>query len=301
VAAFVEKPEQEIADRYVAGGRHYWNSGMFLFRADRFLAELERLQPELMDACRAAAGSAARDRDFLRLDASAFARCTSISIDYAIMEHTRLAALVPAQFAWSDIGSWKSLWEIHEHDTRNNVALGNVRLENVQGSYVNATRRMVVGIGLKDLVIVETPDAVLVAHQEESQKVREIVDEMRAAGRPEALVHRTVFRPWGCYEDIDAGQRFRVKRITVDPGAKLSLQMHHHRAEHWIVVSGTARITRGEEVLMLTENQSTFIPLGVTHRLENPGQIALQMIEVQSGSYLQEDDIVRFEDAYSRV
>jgi mannose-1-phosphate guanylyltransferase/mannose-6-phosphate isomerase len=301
VDRFVEKPELEIAAHFTETGRHYWNSGMFLFGAERYLDELERLQPAMAAACRAAAESATRDCDFVRLGAPALARCPSISIDYAVMEHTSSAALVPAQFAWSDIGSWKALWEMQEQDEHGNVVSGDVRLDDVRECYVHASRRLVVGIGLENLVIVETPDAVLVAEQSETQRLRSVVDSMRAQRRPECYVHRTVYRPWGSYEDIDSGNRFRVKRITVQPGAKLSLQMHHHRAEHWVVVSGTARITRGEEVVLLTENQSTYIPLGVTHRLENPGRIPLQIVEVQSGAYLEEDDIVRFEDIYQRA
>ncbi len=301
VAEFIEKPEIEIANHFVETGRHYWNSGMFLFGAAQYLAELEALQPALVAACRKALSGATRDQDFLRLETASFSNCPSISIDYALMEHTARSAMVPAELEWSDIGSWNALWDVHAKDDDGNVIVGDVRLEDVRDCYVNAGKRLVVGIGLENLVIVETPDAILVSSQEGVQRVRQIVEQMRAENRPECLAHSTVFRPWGSYEDIDAGTRFRVKRITVKPGAKLSLQMHHHRAEHWVVVTGTARITRGEEVVLLSENQSTYIPLGVTHRLENPGRIPLQMIEVQSGAYLEEDDIVRFEDLYSRV
>ena len=301
VASFIEKPELEIAERFVASGRHYWNSGMFLFGAEHFLSELARFQPDVAAACEAAARSVRDDHGCMRIDAAPFGRCRSISIDYAVLEHTADAAVVPADFRWSDIGSWNALWDASGKDAAGNVARGDVMLSDVSGSYVCSTQRMVVGIGLKDTVVVETPDAILVADRSESQKVREMVEQLKARGRPEHKLHRRVHRPWGTYEDVDSGERFRVKRITVNPGAKLSLQLHHHRAEHWVVVSGTARITRGEETLLLTENQSTYIPLGVRHRLENPGMIPLQIIEVQSGAYLGEDDIVRFEDAYHRA
>ena len=237
----------------------------------------------------------------MRIDHPAFSRCRSISIDYAVMEHTADAAVVPADFRWSDIGSWTSLWETSQKDALGNVARGDVLLTDVSGSYVHATQRIVVGIGLKDTVVVETPDAVLVADRADTQKVREVVEQLKAQGRPEHKLHRRVHRPWGTYEDVDSGERFRVKRITVNPGAKLSLQLHHHRAEHWVVVSGTARVTRGTEVTLLSENQSLFIPVGEVHRLENPGKIPLELIEVQVGSYLGEDDIVRIEDIYMRV
>jgi len=301
VSSFIEKPELEIAERFVASGRHYWNSGMFLFGAEHFLSELARFQPDVAAACEAAARGVREDHGCMRIDATAFGRCRSISIDYAVLEHTADAAVVPADFRWSDIGSWNALWDASAKDAAGNVARGDVLLADVSGSYVRSTQRMVVGIGLKDVVVVETPDAVLVADRAESQKVREMVEQLKARGRPEHKLHRRVHRPWGTYEDVDSGERFRVKRITVNPGAKLSLQLHHHRAEHWVVVSGTARVTRGEETLLLTENQSTYIPLGVRHRLENPGMIPLQIIEVQSGAYLGEDDIVRFEDAYHRA
>ncbi len=301
VARFVEKPEIEIARRFVASGQHYWNSGIFLFGAARFVEELKRLQPELAAACQAAAESVVDDHGCRRIDAGALARCRSISIDYAVFERTDAAAVVPAGFRWSDIGSWNSLWDGAEKDKDGNATQGDVHLHGVSRSYIQASHRMVVAIGIEDSVIIETPDALLVAGRGDVQRVREAVEQLRSQGRAECRLHRTVHRPWGCYEDVDAGARFRVKRITVKPGAKLSLQLHHHRAEHWVVVSGTARITRGEEVTLLTENQSTYIPLGVCHRLENPGKIPLQIIEVQSGAYLEEDDIVRLEDAYHRV
>ncbi len=301
VARFLEKPDEATAARFLASGRHYWNSGMFLFRAEDMLAELRRLQPALVAACEEALAKAGKDLDFLRLDAEAFGRSPSVSIDYAVMEHTDRAAVLPVDFSWTDLGSWKALWEVGAKDAAGNVTRGDVHLDGARNSYVYAERRFVAALGVEDLVIVETPDAVLVARRDEVQKVRQVVEDLRARNRHEHVAHRTVYRPWGCYESIDAGHRFQVKRITVNPGQKLSLQMHHHRAEHWVVVVGTAKVTRGDETLVLTENQSTYIPLGVTHRLENPGKIPLQLIEVQSGAYLGEDDIVRFEDAYSRV
>lgn len=301
VSSFIEKPELEIAMHLISSGRHYWNSGIFLFGAARFLAELERLQPELAAACAAAAATVVNDHGCEHIDPSAFARCRSISIDYAVFEKTDAAAVVPASFDWSDLGSWNALWDNAEKDTQGNVVRGDVHLHDTSNSYVSAGQRMVVTIGLKDTIVVETPDAILVADRSQAQRVREVVEQLRAQGRSEYKIHRRVHRPWGCYEDMDSGDRFRVKRITVNPGGKLSLQLHHHRAEHWVVVRGTARITRGEESMLIAENESTYIPLGVRHRLENPGKIPLQMIEIQSGAYLEEDDIVRFEDVYHRV
>jgi len=301
VASFIEKPELEIARTLAASGRHYWNSGIFLFRAACFASELERLEPALAASCRTAAENAREDHGARSLEEGSFGRCRSVSIDYAVMERTERAAVVPASFSWSDIGSWHALWDGAEKDADGNAVSGDVHLEAVKNSYLCSTHRLVVGIGIEELVIVETPDALLVARQSETGRVREVVEHFKAKGRPECKVHRTVHRPWGHYEDIDQGERFRVKRITVNPGAKLSLQLHHHRAEHWVVVKGTAQITRGEQTMLLTENQSTYIPLGVRHRLENPGKVPLQIIEVQSGAYLAEDDIIRFEDSYHRV
>ncbi len=300
VASFVEKPELEIAQRLAASGRHSWNSGIFLLAARAFLEELERLEPELAAACSAAARAASDDAAFRRIDDAAFALCRDISIDRAVLERTGRAALVPAGFAWSDIGSWDALWERGAKDELRNECHGDVQLHGVRGSYVHASHRLVVAIGLEDVVVIETPDALLVARRGETQRVREAVETLRARGRTEHRVHRRVHRPWGCYEDVDSGERFRVKRITVEPGRKLSLQWHHHRAEHWVVVSGTARVTRGEQTTLLTENQSIYIPLGEVHRLENPGKVALQLIEVQTGSYLGEDDIVRVDDEWHR-
>lgn len=301
VSSFVEKPEREIAERLVSSGRHYWNGGMFLFAARAFVDELERLEPELAAACRAAAESCTAEGDCRRIDARAFERARAISVDHAVLERTALAAVVPAAFAWSDIGSWDALWERGTRDGAGNECHGDVHLHGARDCYVRGSGRLVVGIDLDDLVIVDTPDALLVARRGETQRVREAVERLRQEGRPEHRTHRLVHRPWGCYEDIDAGDRFRVKRITVDPGGKLSLQWHHHRAEHWIVVSGTARVTRGDEVSLLRENQSVYIELGQVHRLENPGKVPLRLIEVQTGTYLGEDDIVRIDDVYHRA
>ena len=300
VAAFVEKPDRATAQQYVDSGDYFWNSGMFLFRAADFLEELEALRPDILAASRAAFDGAKPDLDFVRLDPAAFEACPSESVDYAVMEKTRRAAVVPADIAWNDIGAWSALWEVAEKDAQGNAVRGDVMLEDAADNFVRAESRMVALLGVSDLVVVETADVVLVASRDRVQDVKKLVDRMKAEKRCEHLVHKQVYRPWGWYEGIDEGDRFQVKRIMVKPGEKLSLQMHHHRAEHWIVVSGTARVTRGDEVELLTENQSTYIPLGTRHRLENPGKVELHMIEVQSGAYLGEDDIVRFEDVYQR-
>jgi mannose-1-phosphate guanylyltransferase/mannose-6-phosphate isomerase len=300
VAEFIEKPDLSTARAYVESGDYYWNSGMFMFRASTFLAELERFAPEMLAACRTAVAAAARDLDFTRLDAEAFAACPGSSIDYAVMEKTAAAAVIPLDAGWSDVGSWSALWEVGARDADGNVVKGDVLTKDVRNCYLHASTRLLAVVGVEDHVIVETGDAVLVARKDRVQDVKAIVELLKLNQRDEALLHRRVNRPWGAYECIDAAERFQVKHITVHPGATLSLQMHHHRAEHWVVVKGTARVTRGEEVLTLSENQSTYIPLGVTHRLENPGKIPLELIEVQSGSYLGEDDIVRFEDNYGR-
>lgn len=301
VAEFVEKPDRATAEGYVASGAYYWNSGMFLFKASTFLAELEGLAPAILAACRRALAGAAADLDFVRLDAAAFAACPADSIDYAVMEKTAAAAVVPLDAGWSDVGSWAALWETGEQDGDGNVISGDVLTHDVRSCYLYASTRLLAAVGVEGHVVVETGDAVLVAPKERVQEVKAIVERLKKDGRDEALLHRRVNRPWGSYECIDAAERFQVKRITVNPGATLSLQMHHHRAEHWVVVKGTARVTRGDEVLTVAENESTYIPLGVSHRLENPGKIPLELIEVQSGSYLGEDDIVRFEDNYGRA
>jgi mannose-1-phosphate guanylyltransferase/mannose-6-phosphate isomerase len=301
VAKFVEKPTREKAQEFISAGNFSWNSGMFLFRADAFLKELEQYAPAIATASGDAVTKGYRDLDFCRLEETAFTACPSDSIDYAVMEHTRHAVVVPASIGWSDVGSWSALHEVQEKDEAGNVARGDVYLDNVQNSLVRAEGRIVALVGVKDLVVVETADAVLVAHKDQVQRVKQVVDHLKDKDRTEHLYHTKVYRPWGCYEGIDMGERFQVKRITVNPGGKLSLQMHHHRAEHWVVVSGTARVTCGDSVKLLTENESTYIPIGMNHRLENPGKVPLHLIEVQSGSYLGEDDIVRFEDVYSRA
>lgn len=300
VDRFVEKPDLETARKYVSSGEYFWNSGMFLFKASRYLQELETLQPAILAACRTALDKASRDSDFVRLDADAFAASPNDSIDYAVMEKTADAAVVPLDAGWNDVGSWSALWEVSDKDADGNACHGDVIALDCRNSYAYGNR-LIAMVGLEDVVVVETDDAVFVGHKDRVQDVKEIVGQIKRDGRSEASAHRKVYRPWGAYDSIDNGARFQVKRITVKPGATLSLQMHHHRAEHWIVVSGTAEVTRGEEVILLTENQSTYIPLGVTHRLKNPGKLPLELIEVQSGSYLGEDDIVRFEDQYGRA
>ena len=301
VERFVEKPDLATAQSFVEAGNYFWNSGMFLFRADTYLHELGQFQPAMRDACVAAVAQGHRDLDFCRLEEQAFTSCPSDSIDYAVMEHTAHAVVLPAAIGWNDVGSWLALWEVQQGDASGNVVRGDVYLDGVRNCLVRAERRMVAVLGVQDLVIVETDDAVLVAHKDQVQRVKQVVDHLKQQGRTEHVQHRKVYRPWGSYEGIDLGERFQVKRITVNPGGKLSLQMHHHRAEHWVVVSGTASVTCGEKVTLLTENESTYIPIGMTHRLENPGKLPLHLIEVQSGSYLGEDDIVRLEDVYQRT
>ena len=300
VAEFVEKPDLATAEKYLASGEYNWNSGMFLFRASRYLEELSLHHPQMLEACRAAIAGAARDLDFTRIDAEAFGLCPSDSVDYAVMEKTESAAVVPMQAGWSDVGSWSALWELAERDENENLLRGDVMAEDASGCLVHGGDRLVGILGVRDLVVVDTDDALMVADKSRVQEVKTLVQRLKQSERSEAQNHRKVFRPWGYYDSIDAGPRFQVKRIVVKPGCQLSLQMHHHRAEHWIVVRGTAKVTRGDDQLLLTENESTFIPLGVVHRLENPGAIPLELIEVQSGSYLGEDDIVRFEDKYGR-
>jgi len=300
VAKFVEKPDAATARAYVDSGEYYWNSGMFMFRASVYLAELGRHAPVMLAACRATLAAAGRDLDFLRLPAQEFAACPSDSIDYAVMEKTGLAVVVPLAAGWSDIGSWSALADALPRDPEGNVTAGDVLVEDASGCYLHSTSRLIAAVGLRDHVVVETKDAVLVAPRDRVQDVKELVTELKARGRYETSLHREVYRPWGSYDSIDSGDRFQVKRLIVKPGASLSLQLHHHRAEHWVVVTGTARVTRGDEVFTLSENESTYIPIGVRHRIENPGRIPLHIIEVQSGTYLGEDDIVRFEDRYGR-
>jgi len=300
IARFVEKPDAVRAEQFVGSGEYYWNSGMFLFRARRYLEELERLAPQIAHACSEAFASARSDLDFTRIERDRFEACPADSIDYAVMEKTRDAVVVPLDAGWSDIGSWAALHAACEADAHGNVVRGDVICEDSAGCYFYAESRLVSAVGLKDHVVIETKDAVLVAPKDRVQDVKKLVYRLKEAGRYEHSLHREVFRPWGSYDSIESGPRFQVKRLKVKPGAVLSLQLHHHRAEHWVVVSGTARITRGDEVFLLEENQSTYIPIGVRHRIENPGKIALHIIEIQSGSYLGEDDIVRLEDQYGR-
>lgn len=301
VHRFVEKPTSEKAQRYFQSGDYYWNSGMFMFLASRYLEELERFQPEMLEACRSALKAGQRDMHFIRIDREEFGRCPEDSVDYAVMEKTDQAVVVALDSDWSDVGSWSSLWEVSEKDSNGNVTKGDVLIEDVSDTLVHASHRLVGVIGVEDLVIVETKDAVLVAKKDRVQDVKKLVEKLKAQGRHEHLSHREVYRPWGHYDSIDSGHRYQVKRITVKPGAKLSVQMHHHRAEHWVVVSGTARVTNGDKTYLVAENESTFIPVGQVHSLENPGRIPLELIEIQSGPYLGEDDIVRFEDRYGRI
>jgi len=301
VDRFVEKPDRDTAQAFLDDGGYYWNSGMFLFRAERYLNELTAFAPAIAAAAEAAVRLGYRDLDFCRLDEASFTLCPSDSIDYAVMERTSHAVVVPADIGWSDVGSWSALWQVQHGDGDGNVQRGDVYLDGVSNSLVRAESRIVAVVGVQDLIVVETPDAVLVAHKDQVQRVKQIVDHLKSKERTEHLHHTKVYRPWGYYEGIDSGDRFQVKRITVKPGEKLSFQMHHHRAEHWVVVSGTARVTCGDKVSLLSENESTYIPIGMNHRLENPGKVPLHIIEVQSGSYLGEDDIVRFEDIYKRA
>lgn len=301
VARFVEKPDAATAQQYLAAGNFYWNSGMFLFKPSVFLDELKQYAPAIVDAVTAAVAQSYKDLDFVRLHEASFAESPSDSIDYAVMEKTKLAAVVPASMGWDDVGSWTALKEVQPNDEASNATRGDVYLKNVNNTLVRAESRFVAVVGVKDLLIVETSDAILVAHRDCAQDVKKIVDHLKTSGRSEHKVHPRVYRPWGWYEGIDVGERFQVKRIMVKPGEKLSLQMHHHRAEHWVVVSGSAMITVDNVTKLYTENESTYIPIGATHRLENPGKLPLHLIEVQSGSYLGEDDIVRYEDTYGRA
>jgi len=300
IARFVEKPDERRAREFVKRGNYYWNSGMFMFRARRYLDELEHFAPDMARVCASAFRTATADLDFTRIDKATFEPCPADSIDYAVMEKTKDAVVVPLEALWSDVGSFASLHEASETDAQGNVARGDVISEDTEGSYLHSESRLVAAVGLKDHVVIETKDAVLVAPKDRAQDVKKLVARLKELKRPEHALHREVFRPWGSYDSLENGPRFQVKRLKVNPGATLSLQLHHHRAEHWVVVAGTARVTRGDEVFLLEENQSTYIPVGVKHRIENPGTVPLEIIEVQSGSYLGEDDIVRFEDRYGR-
>jgi len=300
VDQFVEKPNEEVATRYIESGCYDWNSGIFLFSAKTFLSELEKFQPKVLETCKKAYNNKSADFDFLRVETAAFEASPDIAIDYAVMEKTEHAVVVPMSVGWNDLGSWSAMWENGEKDPQGNAVTGDTMLEDCNNCYVHADSKLVTAIGLENTVIVQTCDAILVADKSKVQEVKTIVSRLKETDRSEAYLHPKVHRPWGTYESVDNGERYQVKRITVKPGSTLSLQMHHHRAEHWIVVSGTAKVTRNDDTLLLSENESVFIPLGAKHRLENPGTIDLHMIEVQSGSYLGEDDIVRFEDNYGR-
>ncbi|SCY76530.1 mannose-1-phosphate guanylyltransferase (GDP) /mannose-6-phosphate isomerase, type 2 [Nitrosospira sp. Nl5] len=307
IARFVEKPDLATAQAYVDAGFYFWNSGLFMLRASVWLSAIAFCRPDILAACRAAWEQGSIDGDFLRVSRDAFMQCPTDSIDYAVMERIAAggsslpaSAVIPLSAGWSDVGAWDSLWEVLPKDHDGNVSQGDVMLHDCHDVLVMSEDRLVACVGVEDMVVVETPDAILVAHMSRTQDVKKIVDDLKHRGRPEGQLHRKVFRPWGWYDGVDSGERFQVKRIVVKPGAALSLQMHHHRAEHWIVVRGTAQVMRGDETYLVSENESTFIPLGTRHRLENPGCVPLEMIEVQSGSYLGEDDIVRFEDAYGR-
>ncbi|MET3067265.1 mannose-1-phosphate guanyltransferase [Atlantibacter hermannii] len=300
VEQFVEKPDADTAQAYLSSGEYYWNSGMFLFRAGRYLEELEKYRPDILAACQTAMEAVDPDLDFLRVDEEAFLACPEDSIDYAVMEHTADGVVVPMNAGWSDVGSWSSLWEISQRTAEGNVHYGDVISHHTENSYVYAESGLVTTVGVKDLVVVQTKDAVLIADRNQVQDVKKVVEQIKADGRHEHHVHREVYRPWGKYESIDEGERYQVKRIRVKPGEGFSLRMHHHRAEHWIVVAGTAQVTMNDEVRLLVENESIYIPFGTPHRLENPGKIPLDLIEVRSGAYLKEDDIVRLEDRYGR-
>ncbi len=310
IARFVEKPDLATAQAYLAEGTYLWNSGLFMMRASVWLAAMGTCRPDILAACQSAWEQGKQDGDFARVGKETFAQCPSDSIDYAVMERIAAQAgagsalppgvVLPLSAGWSDVGAWDALWQVLAKDANGNVAQGDVLLQDCQNTLALSEGRLIACIGVSDLVVVETADAILVSHKDKTQDVKKIVDTLKKQGRAEGSIHRKVFRPWGSYDAVDAGARFQVKRIVVKPGGILSLQMHHHRAEHWVVVSGTAKVTKGSETFLVSENQSTFIPLGTTHRLENPGCVPLEMIEVQSGSYLGEDDIVRFEDVYGR-
>ncbi len=301
LAQFVEKPDAKTAEAYVSSGQYFWNSGMFMFRASVFLSELAAHQPDIMEHVQQAFKAARRDLDFIRLDEHSFAACRSDSVDYAVMEKTSRAAMVPLDAGWNDVGAWPSVWQARAKDDKGNAARGDVLIESSRNCYVHADHRLVSLLGVEDLFVIETSDAVLIGHKDHAQGVKKVVERLNADGRSETELHREVSRPWGSFDSIDRGDKYQVKRITVNPGSRLSLQYHHHRAEHWIVVSGCARVTIGSATKLVAENQSVFIPIGEKHCLENPGTIPLELIEVQSGSYLGEDDIVRLEDLYGRA
>lgn len=300
IDTFVEKPDLETATKYLAEGDYYWNSGMFMFKASEYLNALQEFAPEIYKASKSAIDTAQRDMDFIRVGVEAFKKCPSDSIDYAVMEKVKNAVVIPVDIGWSDVGSWSALHEIGEQDENKNIIIGDTKCISTKNSYVRAEGKLVTTLGLENIIVVDTEDALLVANKDCVQDIKDIVGELTAEKRDEVVLHKRVCRPWGSYQGIDQADRFQVKRITVNPGARLSLQLHHHRAEHWIVVNGTAKVTKGDEEFILSENESTYIPLGTKHRLENIGQIPLELIEVQTGSYLGEDDIVRFDDMYGR-
>ncbi|QIZ78450.1 mannose-1-phosphate guanylyltransferase/mannose-6-phosphate isomerase [Ferrimonas lipolytica] len=300
VAQFVEKPSATVAQQYLDSGEYLWNSGMFLFRASRYLAELNQYRSDIASACEAAVATTESDLDFLRLDNDAFRACPAESIDFAVMERTKDAVVVPLNVGWNDIGAWSALWQVSAKSDEGNVVRGDNLLHDVSGCFLHGEERLIAAVGITDLVVIDTPDVLLVSDRERAQEVKHLVEQLKGQERQELNCHRKVFRPWGYYDSIDTGNRYQVKHITVKPGAKLSVQMHHHRAEHWVVVSGTAKVTNGDKTFLVAENESTYIPIGVVHALENPGKVPLELIEVQSGSYLGEDDIIRFEDNYGR-
>ena len=300
VDQFVEKPDADTAAAYIADGSYYWNSGMFMFKASIYLEALQQHSPEIYQACQAAFNAATRDADFIRVGKDEFENCPSDSIDYAVMEKVDNAVVIPVDIGWSDVGSWSALHDVGDVDTEGNMLIGDVKSGLTTNSYVRANNRLIVTLGVDNMIVVDTDDALLIANRDNVQDIKSIVEQLSSENREEVNLHKCVYRPWGHYQGIDSGPQYQVKRITVSPGAVLSLQMHHHRSEHWVVVSGTAKVTRGEEEFTLSENESTYIPLGQKHRLENIGKIPLQLIEVQTGSYLGEDDIVRFEDIYGR-
>jgi mannose-1-phosphate guanylyltransferase / mannose-6-phosphate isomerase len=301
VASFVEKPDYETAKRYLQSGDYFWNSGMFAFTAGSFLKEMEKFNPQMLSVCKQALIAAKVDMDFTRLDKATFSNCPSDSIDYAIMEKTDKAVVIPLDADWNDVGSWSALWDVTEKDEYGNAISGDVLTLDTTNSFIFSENKLVAVIGVQDLIVIETKDAVMIASKDKVQEVKQVVDQLKKLGRSEADNHRKVYRPWGYYDSVDNGERHQTKRIVVKPGAKLSLQKHHHRAEHWVVVKGTAMVTKGDEKILITENESIYIPLGIVHCLENPGVIPLEIVEVQSGSYLGEDDIVRFVDQYGRV
>ncbi|MBO6518932.1 MAG: mannose-1-phosphate guanylyltransferase/mannose-6-phosphate isomerase [Rhodospirillales bacterium] len=301
ISHFAEKPDRATAERYLAEGGYFWNSGIFLFRAGAYLDALGALRPDILEACRASVAAGRNDIDFFRPDPDAFAACPSQSIDYAVMEHTDLGAIVPVDMGWNDLGSWDALWHIGERDADGNVTSGDVITQGASNSYLHSSGPLLAAVGIEDVLLIATPDAVLAVARDQVDAVKDVVSTLKTSGRTEHLHHDRVHRPWGWYQSLDLGERFQVKHLMVKPGAGLSLQSHQHRAEHWVVVSGTARVTRGEEVLTLCENQSTYLPAGTIHSLENPGDAPLRVIEVQTGNYLGEDDIVRYEDRYGRT